>query len=167
MAFRDERGNVFMQEDLRIQVSDQHIKNEAFTISEMVALAEQQLSLQDRVPNVQGDAFDLKSWYRSWKRSRNEGHAEEPTHLKVEAVDEFEALMPWSQLDSALILYAQDGQALKKGYPIRLYVPDGSSECLNVKSVVKIWFLHDQALGEEATFGFKNRVALDELKFKK
>lgn len=156
-----------MQVDNRIQVSDLYIKNEAFTITEMVALADQQLALQERLPDVQGDAFDLKNWYRSWKRSRNVDHAEEPTHVKVEAIDEFQALMPWSQLDSALFLYAQDGQALKKGYPIRLYVPDGSSECLNVKSVVKVWFLHDQALGEEATFGFKNRVAIDELKFKK
>ncbi|MGO4269445.1 hypothetical protein AB4Z22_06280 [Paenibacillus sp. TAF58] len=156
-----------MQENLRIQVSDLYIKNEAFTITEMVALAEQQLALQERVPDVQGDAFDLKMWYRSWKSRRNREDAKEPTHLKVEAIDEFQALMPWSQLDSALFLYAQDGQALKKGYPIRLYVPDGSSECLNVKSVIKVWFLHDQTLGEEATFGFKNRVELDELKFKK
>ncbi|SDN22461.1 hypothetical protein SAMN04487897_102201 [Paenibacillus sp. yr247] len=156
-----------MQTEMRIQVSDPHITNEVFTISEMVALAEQKLALQDRVPNVQGEAFDLKSWYRSWKRSRNGEYAEEPTHVKVEAVDEFQALMPWSQVDTALFLYNQGGEALKKGYPIRLYVPDGSSECLNVKSVVKVWFLHDTALGDEATYGFKNRVLLDELKFQK
>jgi hypothetical protein len=156
-----------MQTDMRIQVSDPHITKETFTISEMVALAEQKLALADRVPNVQGDAFDLKSWYKSWKSSRKGEYAGEPTHVKVEAVDEFQALMPWSQVDSALFLYAQDGQALKKGYPIRLYVPDGSSECLNVKSIVNVWFLHDTTLGEEATYGFKNKVTLDELKFKK
>lgn len=162
-----ERGNVFMKADLRIQVSDLHIQNEAFTIAEMVALADQRVELEDRVPNVQGDAFDLKSWYRNWKNSRYSEYAGEPTHVKVEAVDEFQALMPWNQVDSALFLYAQEGQALKKGYPIRLYVPDGSSECLNVKSIVHVWFLHDAALGEDATYGFKNRVAVDEMKFKK
>ncbi|NOV01303.1 hypothetical protein [Paenibacillus planticolens] len=156
-----------MQADLRIQVSDTHIKDEAFTVQEMVGLAETKLALEDRVPNAAGDVFDLKSWYGSWKSSRGGQHEGEPTHLKVEAVDEFQALMTWAEADSAVFLYAQDGEPLKKGYPIRLYVPDGSSECLNVKSVVKIWFLHDAALGEKAAFGFKNKVTLDELKIKK
>ena len=62
-----------MQADLRIQVSDLHIKNEAFTVSEMVALAEQQLNIQDRVPNVQGDAFDSRSGIETGRASRNEG----------------------------------------------------------------------------------------------
>ncbi|MCY9661226.1 hypothetical protein P5G65_25905 [Paenibacillus chondroitinus] len=156
-----------MQADLRIQVSDPHLTNESFTVQELVNLAEMKLALEDRVPNVSGDAFDLKAWYRSWKNSRGGQAESEPTHVKVEAVDEFQALMSWSEVDSALILYAQDDEPLKKGYPIRLYVPDGSSECLNVKSVVHIWFLHDAKLGQEATFGFKNKVTLDELKIKK
>lgn len=156
-----------MQADLRIQVSDSHITNEAFTVQEIVQLAEVKLALEDRVPNAEGEAFDLKAWYRSWKSSRGGQQESEPTHLKVEAVDEFQALMPWAEADSAVFLYAQGGEPLKKGYPIRLYVPDGSSECLNVKSVVHIWFLHDATLGDEATFGFKNKVTLDELKIKK
>lgn len=156
-----------MQTNLVIQVSDIHRKNETFTAQEMVALADQRLNIQDRVPSVEGDAFDLKGWYRSWKSKRQQEGNEEPSHVKVEAVDQFQALIPWSQVDQALFLYAQEGQPLKKGYPIRLYVPDGSSECLNVKSIVKIWFLDEPALGEEATYGFKNQVSLDELKFKK
>lgn len=156
-----------MAAELRIQVSDPYITKESLTVSEMVQLAEQKLAAEDRVPNVSGEAFDLKSWYGSWKSSRGGTKEGNPTHVKVEAVDEFQALMPWSDLDTALFLYAQEGEPLRKGYPIRLYVPDGSSECLNVKSIVHIWFLHDAALGEEATFGFKNKVTLDELKMKK
>ncbi len=156
-----------MQMNSLIEVSDLHKNKEAFTVDEMVALAELRLNSQDRVPSVEGEAFDLKSWYRNWSNKRKKSAAEEPTHVRVEAVDEFQALIPWGQVDQALFLYAQEGQPLKKGYPIRLYVPDGSSECLNVKSIVKVWFLNDPALGEEATFGFKNKVTLDELKFKK
>ncbi|MBD0382730.1 molybdopterin-dependent oxidoreductase [Paenibacillus sp. WST5] len=152
---------------MRIEVSDPHITNEEYTVSSMVAAAKQLLPLEERVPGVRGEAFDLKSWYFSWKQRHNADRAPEPTHVKVEAIDEFQATLPWSQIEQALFLYAQEGKELKKGYPIRLYVPDGSSECLNVKSVVKLWFLHDDKLGEEATYGFKNTVSPDELKFKK
>lgn len=155
-----------MQVQSVIQVWDIHHTIATFSAQEMVALAKEPLNIQDRVPNVEGEAFDLKGWYRSWKRLENEGD-EAPTHVKVEAVDEFQALIPWSQVDQACFLYAQEGQPLKKGYPIRLYVPDGSSECLNVKSIVKVWFLNEPTLGEEATYGFKNKVSLDDLKFKK
>jgi hypothetical protein len=156
-----------MQSPMRIQVTDSNSTDETLSIEEMLILADQKLNVQERVPAVQGEAFDLKTWYRSWKRSHTSQQMEEPTHVRVEAIDEFQALMPWSQLDQALFLYAQDGQPLQKGYPIRLYVPDGSSECLNVKSIVKIWFLHDANLGDEATYGFKNKVSMEELKFKK
>ncbi|KRF03551.1 hypothetical protein ASG89_01935 [Paenibacillus sp. Soil766] len=156
-----------MQSNSHIVVSDLHKNQETFTVDEMVALADQRLNIQDRVPSVEGEAFDLKSWYQNWNNQGKQRTAEEPTHVRVEAIDEFQALIPWIQVDQALFLYAQEGQPLKKGYPIRLYVPDGSSECLNVKSIVKVWFLNDPALGEEATYGFKNKVTLDELKFKK
>ncbi|MDR6552966.1 hypothetical protein [Paenibacillus qinlingensis] len=156
-----------MQADLHIVVTDIHRKMETFTVEEMVALADQRFPIQERVPSVAGAAFDLKSWYRSWQSQRQENEAEEPTHVRVEAVDEFQALIPWIQVDQAAFLYEQEGLPLKKGYPIRLYVPDGSSECLNVKSIVKVWFLNEPALGDEATYGFKNKVSLDDLKFKK
>ncbi|OAS21302.1 hypothetical protein [Paenibacillus oryzisoli] len=156
-----------MQTNSRIEVSDLHRNIQIFTVEEMVAIADLRCNIQDRVPSVEGEAFDLKSWYRSWHSNGQKRIDEEPTHVRVEAVDEFQALIPWGQTDQALFLYAQEGQALKKGYPIRLYVPDGSSECLNVKSIIKIWFINDPALGEEATYGFKNKITLDELKFKK
>jgi hypothetical protein len=156
-----------MQTNSHIEVSDLQYHKETFTVDEMVALADLRLNIQDRVPAVEGQAFDLKSWYRNWNNKGQNRTTEEPTHVRVEAVDEFQALIPWGQADQALFLYAQEGQALKKGYPIRLYVPDGSSECLNVKSIVKVWFLNDPGLGEEATYGFKNKVTPGELKFKK
>ncbi|WNR43387.1 molybdopterin-dependent oxidoreductase [Paenibacillus roseipurpureus] len=156
-----------MHAPISIQVTELHIENETYTVEQMVEAAKQQFRVEDRVPSVQGDAFDLKDWHRNWRISHSMEGIAEPTHVQVEAIDEFQARMPWSQVDQALFLYAQEGQPLKKGYPIRLYVPDGSSECLNVKSIVKIWFLHDASLGEEATYGFKNKVTLDEMKLKK
>jgi hypothetical protein len=153
--------------NMHIRVTDAHIAAEEFTVKEMVELAPFRLPMNERVPAVQGKAFDLKSWYREWKKRHGIEQAPEPSHMKVEAVDEFQAVMSWSELDQAVFLYAQDESPLQKGYPIRLYVPNGSSECLNVKSVVKIWFLHDVLLNGEATFGFKNTVSLDEIKLKK
>ena len=60
--------------------------------------------LQDRVPSVQGDAFDLKEMVpKLEEQEATMRHIDEPTHVKVEAIDEFQALMPWSQLDLALV----------------------------------------------------------------
>ncbi|MEW9698277.1 hypothetical protein [Paenibacillus sp. SI8] len=156
-----------MPADIYIEVSDAQITSENFTVASIVAIAKNTMPLQERVPDVQGDAYDLTSWYDAWKTLHHANDSVIPTHVKVEAIDEFQATLPWSQVNQALFLYAQEGEELKKGHPLRLYVPDGSSECLNVKSVVKIWFLHDAALGDEATYGFKNTVSLDELKIKK
>lgn len=87
----------------------------------------------------------------------------EPTHLRVLAIDEFTALIPWAQLDQAAFQYAILGEKLSKGYPIRLYVPNGSSECLNVKSIVQVELLYEPELGEEATYGFKNQIKPEEM----
>ncbi|WP_052036292.1 molybdopterin-dependent oxidoreductase [Tumebacillus flagellatus] len=87
----------------------------------------------------------------------------ECTHVIFHASDEFQATIPLSELDSALLLFQQDDKQLKKGFPVRLLVPDGSSECLNVKSVVKIEFVAHREPGEQATFGFKNLVKPSEL----
>ena len=85
--------------------------------------------------------------------------------MRVAAADGFEAVIPWEQLDRAVFLYEQNGNPLKKGYPIRLYVPDGTSQCLNVKGVVDIFFLKDAGLGKEASFGFKNNVSIQNMKW--
>lgn len=85
------------------------------------------------------------------------------THVIFHASDEFQATIPLDQLGDALLLFQQDDQPLKKGFPVRLLVPDGSSECLNVKSVVKIECVQGDRQDEQATFGFKNLVKPSEL----
>lgn len=153
-----------------IHVYDEVNGNGQLTAQEMPVLAARTFALEERVPNVGGQAFDLKEWYRGW-RTKQQGDrtaGREPVLLQVEAADEFQAEIPWSQLDQACLLFAQeDGAPLKKGFPIRLYVPDGSSECLNVKSVVHIHFVYDGPLIDEASYGFKNTITPEQLKLKK
>ncbi len=152
---------------MKINVQDERIAKRDYTLQEMVDAAPVRLNLAERVPKAEGEAFDLKAWYRSWKQTNGGEGVTEPTHLRVEAVDEFQALMAWSQLDQAACLYASGGAPLQKGYPLRLYIPNGSSECLNVKSIVKLEFIHDPSLGDEAAYGFKNQISAEELRMKK
>jgi DMSO/TMAO reductase YedYZ molybdopterin-dependent catalytic subunit len=87
----------------------------------------------------------------------------ECTHAVFHARDDFQAVLPKEQLKDALLLFQQeDGTPLKKGFPVRLIVPNGHSDCLNVKSVVKIEFVKLKP-DQEASFGFKNTVSLEEL----
>ncbi|MCR8634609.1 molybdopterin-dependent oxidoreductase [Paenibacillus radicis (ex Xue et al. 2023)] len=151
---------------MKVSVYDELCGNAEFTVDELKALAPLHLSLEDRVQGIAGRAFDLPTWYGAWQRQQGADSDRTPTHMEVEAVDEFQAKIPWEQLSQAAFLYEQNGEPLKKGFPIRLYVPDGSSECLNVKSVVKIRFTY-QVSSAEATYGFKNQVSIEELKFKK
>ncbi|MFC0214041.1 hypothetical protein ACFFK0_16550 [Paenibacillus chartarius] len=51
---------------------------------------------------------------------------------------------------------------LRKGAPLQLYAPDGCSQCLDVKSVVKLAFLTDVSLGSEAVYGFVIRLSPEE-----
>jgi DMSO/TMAO reductase YedYZ molybdopterin-dependent catalytic subunit len=85
------------------------------------------------------------------------------THVVFHASDEFQAVIPLQELQDALLLFQQpDGQKLKKGFPVRLIVPNGSSDCLNVKSVVHIEFIRREE-DTPASFGFKNLVDPREL----
>jgi hypothetical protein len=140
--------------------------------SEMAVLSKDSFSVASRVPGAEGEGFDLRSWYSLAIRSLSGTAAEsgegklsnaEPTHLIVQASDEFQATIPWRQLNNALFQYAINGEPLVKGHPIRLYVPDGTSACLNVKSVVSLHFVIDAALGEEAGYGFRNEISPDQL----
>lgn len=86
------------------------------------------------------------------------------THVVFHASDEFQATLPLGDLKEALLLFQQEsGAPLKKGFPVRLLVPNGSSDCLNVKSVVEIDFVKHPQPEEEATFGFKNIVSAEQL----
>jgi DMSO/TMAO reductase YedYZ molybdopterin-dependent catalytic subunit len=151
---------------MKIRVIDEIYGQKEFTVEEMTALALRHVSMSDRMPDVEGRAFELQEWYRSWQKQLPLQADHEPTRVFVEAVDEFQAMIPWNQLSDAVFLYEQNGAPLIKGYPIRLYVPNGSSECLHVKSVVMIRFDY-QPSSTEASFGFKNHISLDELTVKK
>jgi hypothetical protein len=134
--------------------------------SEMAKLAGASFSIADRVPETAGEAFDWHSWYLGWLQHAGVAdQAPAPTHLIVEAADTFEASIPWEQLEHAAVLFQLDGVPLNKTGPIRLYVPNGSSKCLNVKSIVKLKLAyHIGAEQEEATFGFKHTFSADDLR---
>jgi hypothetical protein len=136
------------------------------TVEEMVEMNPLILQIDERVPDIEGKAIDLISWYTLWAKASDQALVEFPTHLMVEASDEFTATISWSELQSAVLLFEQEGLPLKKGFPLRLYVPDGSSACLNVKSVMKLNFIHRTDLETIATYGFKNTVSIDDLRKK-
>jgi hypothetical protein len=136
------------------------------TVEEMLIMKPLRVNMNERVPGIEGKAIDFLFWYNLWIKSYNQDSLGPPTHLRVEAADEFSALIPWSQLGSAALLYEQEGLPLKKGSPLRLYVPDGSSACLNVKSIVKMHFIHQTDLGIKAAYGFINKVSADDLRKK-
>ncbi|MBE1441386.1 molybdopterin-dependent oxidoreductase [Paenibacillus sp. OAS669] len=148
---------------MKITLYDEIGGTEQFTVAELCSLAPVHFPIGERVPGVEGLAFELKSWYEAWMKRREAVTDREPVVMKVEAADEFQASIPWEQLDRAAFLYEQDGKPLQKGFPIRLYVPDGSSECLNVKSVVSIRFEYNSTV-HEASYGFKNKISIEELK---
>ncbi|MBP1154565.1 MULTISPECIES: molybdopterin-dependent oxidoreductase [unclassified Paenibacillus] len=132
---------------------------------ELASICPESFTAHDRVVGVNGKAIDWNTWYTTWI-SRQGGPSDRmPTHLQVMASDEFQATIPWPELAHAFLLVEQEnGEPLKKGFPIRLYVPDGSSECLNVKSVVKIRILYEEKSEIEATYGFKNTVTAEQLR---
>lgn len=86
----------------------------------------------------------------------------ESTHAIFHASDDFQAILPIEQLENALLLFSQEEKPLKKGFPVRLLVPDGHSDCLNVKSVVSINFIRSEP-HQKAEFGFANTVSPDDL----
>jgi hypothetical protein len=150
---------------VKIQFIEREIMQK-LTIEEMLEMNPLIINLNERVPEVEGKAIDLFSWYAVWIKARELNQLAPPTHLSVEAADEFCATIAWPELQQAVLLFEQDGIPLVKGYPIRLYVPDGSSACLNVKSVIKLQFIHQSDLESTATYGFKNKITIDELKKK-
>ncbi|XEC96432.1 hypothetical protein AB6A23_07775 [Paenibacillus tarimensis] len=135
---------------------------------EMAELAGGTFDISERVPNAEGKAFDFHSWYKAWRHQNGlDEDISVPNQLTVEAADTFEAVIPWSQLENAAVLYASpDGGALTKSGPIRLYAPNGTSDCLNVKSIVLMRFMHDGSHNREAHYGFKNVFTPDELRKK-
>ncbi|CAG7631311.1 hypothetical protein ACFQI7_17260 [Paenibacillus allorhizosphaerae] len=150
---------------MKIEVYDEMYGSAELEVDELAQLSAVQFEAGNRVAGVTGRAVDFQAWYRGWRESRNGGSGEPPSGVQVEAVDEFQAVIPWSELGRAMFLYKQaDGEPLKKGFPLRLYVPDGSSECLNVKSVVRIRVLYRGGEGLSVSYGFKNRITPEQLR---
>lgn len=143
---------------------------EAITVTpeDMAALAGRVFPLSERVAGGIGEAFDFAEWLEAFRSQQSiSQEAPLPTHLKVEAVDSFEALIPWEQLKDAAVQFAVNGEPLPKGGPVRLYVPNGSSECLNVKSVIVFRLLQDEARQGEVAYGFKSTFTPDEMRLKR
>ncbi|REE82659.1 hypothetical protein A8990_11723 [Paenibacillus taihuensis] len=140
----------------------------AVTPEDMAALAGRVFPLSERITGGAGEAFDFAEWLDAFRSQQGILQEEPlPTHLKVEAADTFEALIPWEQLKDAAVQFAVDGAPLPKGGPVRLYVPNGSSECLNVKSVIVFRLLHDEARSGEVSYGFKSTFTPDEMRLKR
>jgi hypothetical protein len=155
-----------------INIYHSHYGHSVTEAAQMAEIAGKHFDIGQRVPEVSGKAFDLLTWYMNWLALREDREANPvlPSILKVEAVDTFEATIPWNQLTQAAVLFEKDGEPLGKNGPIRLYVPDGSSKCLNVKSIVTIR-IECEASGaaeaeQEASYGFKHTFSKDDM-FKK
>ncbi|MCQ6558587.1 hypothetical protein [Paenibacillus mendelii] len=130
----------------------------------MAGLAGSVFPLAKRIEDGIGEAFEFAKWYEAWRKLNGLGaDAPHPTHLKVEAADTFEAIIPWEQLKDAAIQFSIGGKPLVKGGPVRLYAPNGSSACLNVKSIVKFLFVMDIDHRDYVAYGFKNTVSTQEL----
>jgi hypothetical protein len=138
------------------------------------------LGIEQRVEEARGRAFDFLTWFAAFQaRYTHELPAGHPTHLQVDAADEFQAVIPWEQLKEAAMKYAEgpadeptdeptdEPHPAAADAPLRLYVPHGSSECLNVKRVIRITFLYEPNRDETATYGFRNVVSAEDLIRKK
>jgi len=148
---------------VKIHIIDPYIGQLHLTPTEWANEASMTFNMSERVADIAGEAFDVYEWYDGWRSKNNITDLSKPTHLRVVAIDEFTALIPWGQLNQAAMQFAINGEKLSKGYPIRLYVPNGSSDCLNVKGVVRVELLYDSKLGNDATYGFKNEIKLEDM----
>ncbi|ALS26872.1 hypothetical protein IJ21_14680 [Paenibacillus sp. 32O-W] len=148
-----------------IRIRHEDIGEELTDAEAMAALAGETFPIRERVPEAAGEALDWLSWYAAWRAARGltAGDAG-PTHLKLEAADGFEAIVPWEQLSGAAVVFAMDGGPLAKNGPLRFYVPNGTSKCLNVKQVIGISIERDRNFRGEASYGFKTTFQPEELR---
>ncbi|MFC4776349.1 hypothetical protein ACFO9Q_06135 [Paenibacillus sp. GCM10023252] len=157
--------------EANITIKHEGMQDSSTTPRAMADLAGNTFPIALRVPDTAGEAIDFLQWYNAWRSSGGlDSQSPNPTQLLLEAADTFEAAIPWEELKEAAILFAEDesGMPLSKNGPIRLYVPNGSSKCLNVKSVVKLTFSFSEPSGgvQEASYGFKNHFSLSDLRRK-
>jgi|SRR5699024_2540510 len=93
------------------------------------------IPVEDYVPNKQAEAVYVKQILEQHTLSNDVNQA------VFIADDGFQQKVDKEELGQAFLVFKQNGERLTKGYPVRLYVPDGQSDCLNVKSVVQIQLL--------------------------
>jgi len=150
-----------------VEIEHEQFGIELWTPSMMAELAGSVFSIAERVPGTAGLAFDWAAWYEEWLRLiayTSQCSLASATHLKLYAADSFEAVIPWAQLKDAAVLYAdEEDQPLVDAGPLRFYVPNGTSKCLNVKNVVRIVVSVDENGGAEASYGFKSQFSAEEL----
>ncbi|WP_127531176.1 hypothetical protein [Paenibacillus kobensis] len=154
-----------------IEIEHEQFGIELWTPSMMAELAGVVFPIEERVPGAVGFAFDWTTWYTEWLHlitHTSQCSLSPATHLKLYAADSFEAVIPWSQLKDAAVLYAkEEEQRLDSAGPLRFYVPNGTSKCLNVKNVVRIVVCVDEEGESEASYGFKSQFSADDLRLKK
>jgi DMSO/TMAO reductase YedYZ molybdopterin-dependent catalytic subunit len=93
---------------------------------------DEQIPVDEYVPGKEGEAVLLTRLLQELSLS---GPYES---VLFQAEDGFIQQVEMDQLTNAFFLIKQKGEPLKKGFPARLYVPSSTSDCLNVKSVVRI-----------------------------
>lgn len=153
----EQKGKIFMENDsLTITLKGLAKSDLHFHLRDLLQLPMRFANLAQFGIGVAGSGFLVSSLYESIKGAK----AEAPEGIRVEAVDGFYAVIPWAECQTAFFQHAgEKGEVLGKGGPLRLYVPNGSSECLNVKSVICIEFLTSEVKNAE----FGNMI----LRFKK
>ncbi|GFN30857.1 hypothetical protein [Paenibacillus xylaniclasticus] len=154
-----------------VEIEHEQFGIELWTPSMMAELAGTVFPIDERVPGAVGYAFDWATWFDEWLHlitHTSQCTLAPATHLKLYAADSFEAVIPWPQLKDAAVLYANEEELpLEAAGPIRFYVPNGTSKCLNVKNVVRIVVCVNDDSVTEAAYGFKSQFSPDDLLLKK
>jgi len=148
-----------MRSSWTIEVDGTVLKPASFTYEEFRRMDDETVEPEKWVPGVKGNALRLQVLLR------RVGLRLDTTHLRFWGADDFQAEIPVTDLQDAFLLYRKNGRPLKKGYPVRLYVPQGESNCLNVKSIVRVEAVAYEGADAKkpATFGFRNVIRPEEL----
>ncbi|RKD27009.1 hypothetical protein BEP19_00075 [Ammoniphilus oxalaticus] len=88
------------------------------------------IPVEEYVPGKQAEAVYVKDILR--QHALLEGFS----RAVFTAEDGFKQKASKEELDQAFFVFKQNGEPMNAG--ARLYVPDGRSDCLNVKSVIQI-----------------------------
>jgi len=104
---------------------------------ELESLKDLTIPVEDYVPRKQAEAVALKELLKQHSISSDF------SYVVFTAEDGFNQKIARQDLDHAFFVFKQKGEPLTKGFPVRLYVPGNESDCLNVKSVVRIQLIKE------------------------